>query len=179
MVTFCVVRISIVRIRGIRLHQSPNVSFLLECIQRFGKNLNCLSFAEGELLFPCNKPIYLPRYRKHMRETSFIEQNKQKWGEFEQKFEKESDPEKVSNLFIQVTDDLSYARTYYPNRSVKIYLNNLSQKVFQTIYKNKVRRRRKFQTFWTDELPQKMHDSRWQLLFTFTLFMIAFFFCRC
>ena len=76
-----------------------------------------------------------------MRETSFIEQNKQKWGEFEQKFEKESDPEKVSNLFIQVTDDLSYARTYYPNRSVKIYLNNLSQKVFQTIYKNKVRRR--------------------------------------
>ena len=175
MVTFCVVRISIVRIRGIRLHQSPNVSFLLECIQRFGKNLNCLSFAEGELLFPCNKPIYLPRHRKHMRETSFIEQNKQKWGEFEQKFEKESDPEKVSNLFIQVTDDLSYARTYYPNRSVKIYLNNLSQKVFQTIYKNKVRRRRKFQTFWTDELPQKMYDSRWQLLFTFTLFMIAFF----
>ncbi len=110
-----------------------------------------------------------------MRETSFIEQNKKKWDEFEAKFENETDPEKVSNLFIQITDDLSYARTYYPNRSVKIYLNNLSQKVFHSIYKNKVRRRRKFKTFWSDELPQKMHESRWSLLFTFSLFMIAFF----
>ena len=65
-----------------------------------------------------------------MRETHFIEQNKEKWNEFEQRFVDESDPEKVSNLFIQITDDLSYSRTYYPNRSVKIYLNNLAQKVF-------------------------------------------------
>ena len=110
-----------------------------------------------------------------MRETSFIDQNKQKWDEFEKKFETEKDPEKVSNLFIQITDDLSYSRTYYPNRSVKIYLNNLAQKVFHSIYKNKVRRRRKLVTFWKDELPQRMHAARWQLLFTFCLFMISFF----
>lgn len=109
-----------------------------------------------------------------MRETSFIDQNKEKWNEFEKEFENETDPEKVSNLFIQITDDLSYARTYYPNRSVKIYLNNLAQKVFQSIYRNKVRKRRNFQLFWTDELPQKMHESRWPLLFAFGLFMIAF-----
>ncbi len=110
-----------------------------------------------------------------MRETHFIQQNKGKWDEFEEKFEKETDPEKASNLFIQITDDLSYARTYYPNRSVKIYLNNIAQKVFQSIYKNKVRRRQKFKLFWSDELPQKMYESRKQLLFTTILFTVAFF----
>ncbi|MFI5171803.1 MAG: stage II sporulation protein M [Chitinophagales bacterium] len=110
-----------------------------------------------------------------MRETSFIQQNKEKWDEFEKKFESEKDPEKVSNLFIQITDDLSYSRTYYPNRSVKIYLNTLAQKVFRSIYKNKVRRRSKFALFWKEELPQKMFEARWQVLFSFALFMIAFF----
>ena len=111
----------------------------------------------------------------NMRETSFIDQNKKKWQTFEDNYEREQDPEKVSNLFIQITDDLSYARTYYPNRSVKIYLNNLAQRVFQNIYRNKVRRRQKFASFWKDELPQKMFEARWQLLFTFALFMLAFF----
>ena len=110
-----------------------------------------------------------------MRETNFIQQNKEKWDEFEKKFESEKDPEKVSNLFIQITDDLSYSRTYYPNRSVKIYLNNLAQKVFQSIYKNKVRRRKKFIDFWKEELPQRMYEARWQLLFGFMLFTISFF----
>ncbi len=109
-----------------------------------------------------------------MRETHFIDQNKEKWNEFEQRFVDESDPEKVSNLFIQITDDLSYSRTYYPNRSVKIYLNNLAQKVFQSIYKNRVRRRSKFTFFWKEELPKYLYEARWQLLLAFVLFMISF-----
>ncbi len=109
-----------------------------------------------------------------MRETSFIRQNKDKWQAFEEKFEQDADPEKVSNLFIQITDDLSYARTYYPNRSVKIYLNNLAQRVFQTIYRNRVRKRQRFALFWKEELPQHMYNGRRQLLFTFLLFAISF-----
>ena len=109
-----------------------------------------------------------------MRETSFIRQNKDKWQDFEEKFEKDADPEKVSNLFIQITDDLSYARTYYPNRSVKLYLNNLAQRVFRTIYSNRVRKRQRFALFWKDELPQHMFNGRRRLLFTFLLFTASF-----
>ncbi|MEZ5013386.1 MAG: stage II sporulation protein M [Chitinophagales bacterium] len=109
-----------------------------------------------------------------MRETSFIEQNKHKWKEFEVSFENEKDPEKASNLFIQITDDLSYSRTYYPNRSVKIYLNNLAQKVFQTIYRNRVRRRRKLFLFWTDDLPLQLYSVRKQLFLSLMLFLVAF-----
>ena len=60
-----------------------------------------------------------------MRETSFIKQNKEKWKEFESILEKkDKDPDKLNDLFIQITDDLSYSRTFYPNRSVRVYLNN-------------------------------------------------------
>ena len=51
-----------------------------------------------------------------MRETGFIKQNKEKWVEFEQTLkQKKKDPDSLSNLFVQVTDDLSYSRTFYQN----------------------------------------------------------------
>ena len=56
-----------------------------------------------------------------MRETKFIEQNREKWAEFEELLrENNRDPEQLNQLFIQITDDLSYARTFYPNRSVRM-----------------------------------------------------------
>ena len=66
-----------------------------------------------------------------MRETKFIEQNKEKWEEIEQLMEAtDQNPEKLNEHFIQVTDDLAHARTFYPNRSVRVYLNYLAQKIF-------------------------------------------------
>ena len=73
-----------------------------------------------------------------MRETDFIRQNREKWEDFERLIGAQNkDPEKLSDLFIEVTDDLSYSRTYYPNRSVRVYLNGIAQTVFQSIYRSK------------------------------------------
>ncbi|MBI1224891.1 MAG: hypothetical protein GC192_06605 [Bacteroidetes bacterium] len=111
-----------------------------------------------------------------MRETTFIEQNQKKWQEFEHLLEGQVyDPEKLNELFVQVTDDLSYARTFYPNRSVRVYLNGLSQKIFFNIYKNKKSRRSNFIEFWTEDLPRLIYDARFDLrisLFIFSLAMI-------
>lgn len=110
-----------------------------------------------------------------MKETKFIEQNKQKWREFERTLESnKKDPDKLSNLFIQITDDLSFSRTFYPNRSVRVYLNHLAQQVFYSIYKNKKTRGRKFIRFWTHDLPQIMFEARKDLLIAFSIFMFAF-----
>ena len=110
-----------------------------------------------------------------MRETKFIKQNKQKWREFERTLESnKKDPDKLSNLFIQITDDLSFSRTFYPNRSVRVYLNHLAQNVFYNIYKNRKSKRRNFIRFWTDELPQIMFEARRDLLIAFVLFLFAF-----
>jgi uncharacterized membrane protein SpoIIM required for sporulation len=109
-----------------------------------------------------------------MRETSFIEQNEEKWREFEQILEgQRHDPEKLNELFIKVTDDLSYARTFYPNRSVRVYLNGLAQKVFFYIYKGKTSRRSRFITFWTYDLPLLVYEARKELLLSFVIFVFA------
>ncbi len=109
-----------------------------------------------------------------MRETSFIQQNKEKWQEFEQYLEgRQDNPEELNDLFIQVTDDLSYARTFYPNRSVRVYLNGLAQKVFFNIYKGKKPIWKRFAHFWADDLPQLLYESRKELLLSFFIFALA------
>ncbi|GJM31150.1 MAG: hypothetical protein DHS20C18_01510 [Saprospiraceae bacterium] len=109
-----------------------------------------------------------------MRETNFIEQNKEKWSEFEQTLDRErKDPEKLNDLFVQITDDLSYSRTFYPNRSVRVYLNGLAQRVFFSIYKNRPSRLGRIFSFWTDELPQLIYESRYAFRISFFCFVLS------
>ncbi|MBL7783270.1 MAG: stage II sporulation protein M [Saprospiraceae bacterium] len=110
-----------------------------------------------------------------MRETKFIEQNKEKWADFEQMLrENRHDPDKLNNLFVQITDDLSYARTFYPNRSVRMYLNSLAQRIFHRVYRGKRFPVERLRLFWTDELPQLMWETRKALLLSFSIFVLAF-----
>ena len=72
-----------------------------------------------------------------MKESKFIKKNYKEWQDFEDLVKKKHvEPEKLSFLFLKLTDDLSYARTHYPNRLVRQYLNQLGQGVFYKIYKN-------------------------------------------
>ncbi len=109
-----------------------------------------------------------------MRETKFIEQNKEKWTEFETLLKtKDKDPDRLNKLFVEITDDLSYSRTFYPNRSVRYYLNGLAQSLFHSIYKNRKRKNR-FVHFWTRELPQVVWEARREFLIAFAVFWLAF-----
>jgi uncharacterized membrane protein SpoIIM required for sporulation len=110
-----------------------------------------------------------------MKETKFIEQNKEKWADFEEMLEEgRREPEKLNDLFIQITDDLSYARTFYPNRSVRMYLNTLAQRIFHNIYRGKRLPLERIRRFWTDELPQLFWLERRAFLLAFCLFALAF-----
>lgn len=110
-----------------------------------------------------------------MKETKFIEQNAEKWSEFEQMLrENRRDPDKLNELFIQVTDDLSYARTFYPNRSVRVFLNSMAQRVFHNIYKGKRFPVERLKLFWTEDLPKTMWETRRALLLAFSVFALAF-----
>lgn len=109
-----------------------------------------------------------------MQETEFIAQNKEKWKEFEDVLKSDNkDPDRLTNLFIETTDDLSYSRTFYPNRSVRVYLNGISQKVYQAIYKNKSKGKNKFKKFWQEELPEALWHSRKTLLLSFIIFSVG------
>jgi hypothetical protein len=74
-----------------------------------------------------------------MRESAFIKQNKSRWEEFERvvKNQAGAPPDKLAELFIQITDDLSFSRTQYPESRTTQYLNSLASKIHGEIYKNK------------------------------------------
>jgi uncharacterized membrane protein SpoIIM required for sporulation len=109
-----------------------------------------------------------------MKETRFIAQNKEKWREAETLLDSPvKDPEKLSNLFIQVVDDLSYSRTFYPNRSVRVYLNKIARQYFSIISGHKKEKHNQFKLFWLEELPQIIIFSRRQLLISLLVFLIA------
>jgi uncharacterized membrane protein SpoIIM required for sporulation len=109
-----------------------------------------------------------------MKETRFIAQNKEKWLESETLLHSPvKDPEKLSTLFTQVVDDLSYSRTYYPNRSVRVYLNKIARLYFSHIYSHKKENRNRFKLFWFDELPQIIIHCRKQLLISLLVFLVS------
>lgn len=109
-----------------------------------------------------------------MKETSFIKQNKKKWARFEKlSGKKNNDPDEVSELFTEITEDLSYARTFYPRRSVRVYLNQLAQGVFTSLYKQRKQPLGNFLKFWTESLPLEMYRARYNLLTSFLFFSLA------
>jgi uncharacterized membrane protein SpoIIM required for sporulation len=110
-----------------------------------------------------------------MRESAFVKQNKQRWEEFEElvKGQESVQPDKLAALFIQITDDLSFANTQYPNSRTAIYLNALASKVHLEIYKNKKEEKNRFITFWSEELPEVMYSVRKQLMYAFIIFVLA------
>jgi uncharacterized membrane protein SpoIIM required for sporulation len=109
-----------------------------------------------------------------LKETSFIQQNKKKWARFEKlSGNKNNDPDEVSELFTEITEDLSYARTFYPRRSVRVYLNQLAQGVFTTLYKQKKQPLGSFTNFWTQTVPLEMYRARYLLLTSFLFFILA------
>jgi len=109
-----------------------------------------------------------------MRETEFIRNNHEKWQRYEAALERgEQDPELLKQLYIHTTDDLSYSRTFYPNRSVRVYLNGLAQRTFLQLYKGRKGEAGRFFSFWSDELPRVVYARRRPLLISLVTFVLA------
>ncbi|MEN8138381.1 MAG: stage II sporulation protein M [Bacteroidota bacterium] len=109
-----------------------------------------------------------------MKESRFINNNFKEWQEFETSVKQSSiEPEKLSFLFLKLTDDLSFARTHYPNRLVRQYLNQLGQTVFYKIYKNKKVDFEQIRKFWSHDLSSHIWHSRKELIFTFLFFLFS------
>ena len=109
-----------------------------------------------------------------MKETSFVNNNKKKWERFEHlSKQKNNDPDEISELFTEITEDLSYARTFYPRRSVRVYLNQIAQGVFTSLYKQKKQPLGGFMKFWKETVPLALYHSRQNLLMALIFFSAA------
>lgn len=110
-----------------------------------------------------------------MREAAFIQRNQAKWQRLEQVLQGLDglNGEETSDLYIQLNDDLSYARTFYPNSNIPVYLNGLASRLHQHIYRNQRTPRGRFITFWREEVPLAMAATRPQLVLAFLVFAVA------
>jgi len=111
-----------------------------------------------------------------LKEVQFIKNNSERWKEVELFLSKNTsfqEPDKLAELFVQLTDDLSYSRTFYPQSKTTQYLNTLASKLHQSVYKNKKEKRSRVITFWKYELPNVFYKRRKELLISFTVFFIA------
>lgn len=108
-----------------------------------------------------------------MKETNFIEQNKEKWSRFEELYNSsKNNPEELSALYMDMTEDLSYAQTFYKRRTVRVYLNQLAQRIFTGVHKQKGESLSRLITVWKTSLPLEIYRSRKTLLFALISFLL-------
>ncbi len=110
-----------------------------------------------------------------MREIAFIKQNADKWEQFDQiiKNQQALSPDQLSDLYLSLQDDLSYARTFYPSSNTTKYLNELTAHFHRKIYKTRSERGSRFLTFWRYEVPYAVLRSHRQLLYALLFFLLS------
>ncbi len=110
-----------------------------------------------------------------MREAAFVKQNKEKWIAFEKAILHNSkiSPDDLADYYIQLTNDLAYAQTYFQGSKTLLYLNSIASQAHQKIYINKKESSNRIVTFWKYEFPLFFKQYHATLLYSFLIFGIA------
>lgn len=107
-----------------------------------------------------------------MREAAFVKQNKDKWSTFENALANKTTiaPNVLSDLYIEITDHLSYAKTFYPGSNTEFYLNSIASQAHQKIYRTKREPKNRIISFWKIEFPTMFAKHHRELLIAFLVF---------
>ncbi len=110
-----------------------------------------------------------------MRESVFIKQNIGKWRNYEYMISRGQyeSPSHKADIYIDVSSDLSFAQSHYPHAEITSYLNDLTVKLHNEIYKEKHESWRRVITFWKHEVPLTMWRERKYLLISLVIFIIS------
>lgn len=111
-----------------------------------------------------------------MKETAFIQRNVERWRETEKIIQPGSniEPDRLHDLFIQLTDDLSFARTYFNGSQTNIYLNEMAAKTYHLIYKNKKIKNNRILEFWKYDYPLLTLKYRAFIITSLAIFILSF-----
>ncbi|GGH74244.1 stage II sporulation protein M [Phaeocystidibacter marisrubri] len=116
-----------------------------------------------------------------MKESQFIKDNARTWAPIEKslrtlkrgRFTSDSNSD-IGEKYMRLTDDLSYAQTFYSKRSVRVYLNSLVSDVYRVVFRysetdedNSVKR------FWIKDIPSILYHGRKAFLLSFIIFCVA------
>ena len=108
-----------------------------------------------------------------MREASFIQQNKDKWNEFENFLSKKKtlSPRELTNMYVSISEDLSYVQTFYPESTLVPYLNQLTAKAHRKVNENKRTTKNQLIQFYTKSFPKMFKSYFKELAIAFGVFL--------
>jgi len=75
---------------------------------------------------------------------------------------------------VQLVDDLSYAKTFYPGSRVTRYINALASKIYLGIYQNRKEESNLLLRFWKYQVPLAVYKHRRVMLFCFFVFFLFY-----
>lgn len=107
-----------------------------------------------------------------MKEARFLQKNMGKWKGYEQQLARPGDPDMLAASFIELTDDLAFARTFYPGSRTTDYLNGLTAGFHQKLYRHRREKGSRLWSFWRYELPELIGRYHRQLGYAFLIFMV-------
>lgn len=102
----------------------------------------------------------------------FIKRNKDRWEKVQQGAA--TDPDEMATNFIQLVDDLAYAKTFYPTSRVTHYINSLAARIYLGIYQNRKEESNRIVNFWKRDLPLTIRKHHGVILFSFIIFAVFF-----
>lgn len=110
-----------------------------------------------------------------MKEITFIRNNIDKWQRMEIAVDDAAyqSPDRLADIYTDLTSDLAFAQTHYPKSRITLYLNKLCVVLHNSIYRNKREKWSRILTFWTQEVPVVMYDARKLLLASFLIFLTS------
>ncbi|WP_057938289.1 stage II sporulation protein M [Algoriphagus resistens] len=112
-----------------------------------------------------------------MKESLFIKKNQAKWSGFEQHVAKKTtlSPSDLADLYLEISDDLNFARTFFPEGKVTSYLNHLASQYHREVYRDKKMGIKGVIDFYTKDFPLMFYKYLPQLgvsVLVFTLFVL-------
>lgn len=121
------------------------------------------------------KVLFKLKEKNIVREVVFIDKNIDRWKKFEQaiRFPKSMKPDYLADLFVQITDDLAYSRTYYNKSDTTRYLNSLALKAHHLIYKNKREKSNRIVKFWMYDFPMTIRETYKHLAISSIIFILS------
>ncbi|MBB1140918.1 stage II sporulation protein M [Myroides sp. WP-1] len=109
-----------------------------------------------------------------MREVAFIKKNKELWLSYEKALysSQTQKPDYLAELYMQIMNDLAYAKTFYPKSKITQYLNSLAIQTYQKIYKTKRIEESRIKRFFLFDVPLTVYRHKRKLNFTLLVFVV-------
>lgn len=108
-----------------------------------------------------------------MRESVFIRQNLSKWKEYENLIDSASvqSPDVLADMYTDLTADLAFAQTHYPNSKATEYINGLTLSLHNEIYKGRREKWSHVRDFWVRDIPLAVYNARKEMRASLIVFL--------